>query len=90
MAATGGYRIVNARSGLALTDGGSITQMPSGDEAEQVWSLVPHGSRDLVRNVGTGRFLTRSTRRTSTGRSVGSTTEHCGGGADGRRPPWGS
>jgi hypothetical protein len=56
--AAGGYRIVNAQSGLALTDAGSITQVASADDAKQVWTLVPNGSRYLVENVGTGRFLT--------------------------------
>jgi len=56
-AAAGGYRIVNAQSGLALTDNGSITQTAAGGD-DQVWTLVPHGSRYLVKNVSTGKFLT--------------------------------
>jgi hypothetical protein len=63
-AANGGYRIVNAKSGLALTDthpAGSeaITQtaVDTGN-AQQVWSLVSSGDRTLIRNVGSGRFAT--------------------------------
>ena len=63
-AATGGYQIVNHESGLVLTDtypasGEAITQAAavSGD-ADQVWTLVPYGSDFLIKNAGTGRFIT--------------------------------
>lgn len=55
---------MNAKSGLALTD-----THPAGSEAitrtavdagnaRQVWSLVSSGDRTLIRNVGSGRFVT--------------------------------
>jgi hypothetical protein len=56
--ATGGYRIVNVQSGLALADSGPVTQVPIGDDATQVWTLVPHGTRYLIKNVGTGKVVT--------------------------------
>jgi hypothetical protein len=63
-APTGGYQIVNHESGLALTDtypasGEAIIQAAavSGD-ADQVWTLVPYGSDFLIKNAGTGRFIT--------------------------------
>lgn len=63
-AADGGYRILNAKSGLALTDthpAGSeaITQTAvDPGNARQVWSLVSSGDRTLIKNVGSGRFIT--------------------------------
>ncbi len=64
VAASGGYRIINAKSGLALTDthpAGSeaITQtaVDTGN-AQQVWSLVSSGDQTLIKNVGSGRFVT--------------------------------
>ncbi|MBE8522420.1 RICIN domain-containing protein [Amycolatopsis sp. H6(2020)] len=64
VAASGGYRIVNAKSGLALTDthpaaSEAITQTAvDTGTAQQVWSLVSSGDRTLIRNVGSGRFIT--------------------------------
>jgi len=62
--ANGGYRIVNAKSGLALTDthpAGSeaITQtaVDTGN-AQQVWTLVSSGDRTLIKNAGSGRYVT--------------------------------
>ncbi|MEU5266295.1 RICIN domain-containing protein [Amycolatopsis sp. NPDC021455] len=64
VAANGGYRIVNAKSGLALTDthpvgSEAITQtaVDTGN-AQQVWTLVSSGDRTLIENVGSGRFVT--------------------------------
>jgi hypothetical protein len=64
VSATGGYRIVNNNSGLALTDtypasNVAITQATA-DAANtaQVWTLVQHGDQYLIRNTGTGRFIT--------------------------------
>jgi Ricin-type beta-trefoil lectin domain-like len=61
---SGGYRIVNNESGLVLTDtypasSEAITQTAavSGD-SDQVWTLVPHGNQFLIKNAGTGRFVT--------------------------------
>ena len=61
-ATTGGYRIINNQSGLALTDtypasSTAITQTSVGN-GNQVWTLVPHGSQFLVKNAGTGRYVT--------------------------------
>jgi hypothetical protein len=64
VAVTGGYRIVNARSGMALTDtypasNVAITQATvDSSNANQVWTLVAHGSQYLIKNTGTGRFVT--------------------------------
>jgi hypothetical protein len=55
---------VNAKSGLALTDthpAGSeaITQTAvDPGNARQVWSLVSSGDRTLIKNGGSGRFIT--------------------------------
>jgi hypothetical protein len=63
-AANGGYRIVNAKSGLALTDthpaGSEAITQTAVDQgnAQQVWTLVSSGDRTLIKNVGTGRFVT--------------------------------
>ena len=61
-AVSGGYRIVNANSGLVLTDtypasGDAITQTAVNGN-NQVWTLVAHGNQYLIKNVGTGRFVT--------------------------------
>jgi hypothetical protein len=57
-AADGGHRIINSRSGLALTDthpgpGDAITQtaVDEGD-GNQVWTFVAKGNRFLIKNVG--------------------------------------
>ena len=64
VAVSGGYEIENSNSGLMLTDtypasGEAITQTAavSGD-ADQVWTLVSDGSQYLIKNAGTGRYLT--------------------------------
>lgn len=63
-AVTGGYQIVNHESGLVLTDtypasGEAITQAAAvSGNADQVWTLVPNGSDFLIKNAGTGRFIT--------------------------------
>ncbi|SEC46744.1 Ricin-type beta-trefoil lectin domain-like [Amycolatopsis tolypomycina] len=62
--ANGGYRIVNAKSGLALTDthpaaGEAITQTAvDPGNAQQVWTLVPSGDQTLIKNAGSGRYIT--------------------------------
>ena len=63
-AVSGGYQIINGQSGLALTDtypasNEAITQtaVVSGNNS-QVWTLVAHGNQFLIKNVGTGRFVT--------------------------------
>jgi hypothetical protein len=64
VAVSGGYQIVNGKSGLLLTDtypasGDAITQTAAvGGNSAQVWTLVAHGNQFLVRNAGTGRFIT--------------------------------
>jgi hypothetical protein len=64
VAVSGGYRIINGNSGLALTDtypasGAALTQTPAaGGNNNQVWTLVPHGNQYLIRNAGTGRYVT--------------------------------
>ncbi|MET8849839.1 RICIN domain-containing protein [Amycolatopsis sp. NPDC004625] len=59
-AADGGYRILNAKSGLALTDTHpAITQaaVDTGN-AQQVWTVASGGDRTVIRNVGSGRVVT--------------------------------
>jgi hypothetical protein len=59
-----GYRILNGKSGLALTDtypasGQMITQAAvNTSDTKQLWTLVAQSDRFLVKNVGTGRYLT--------------------------------
>jgi len=63
-AVSGGYRIVNGKSGLVLTDtypasSDAVTQTATvSGNANQVWTLVAHGSQFLLQNAGTGRFVT--------------------------------
>ncbi|HEU5354424.1 MAG TPA: RICIN domain-containing protein [Actinocrinis sp.] len=63
-AVSGGYRIVNADSGLVLTDtypasNVAITQTAaSNGNNNQVWTPLAHGNQFLIKNVGTGRFVT--------------------------------
>ena len=63
-AESGGYQIINGLSGLALTDtypasGEAITQTAAASgNNDQVWTLVPHGNQFLIKNAGTGRFVT--------------------------------
>ncbi|MER6353877.1 RICIN domain-containing protein [Streptomyces sp. NPDC001634] len=64
VSANGGFRIINNNSGLALTDthpasGEKITQAAvDSANANQIWTLVPHGNQFLVQNAGTGRCVT--------------------------------
>jgi hypothetical protein len=64
VAVTGGYRIINSRSGLALTDtypgsGEKLTQAAAdNNNSKQVWALVAQGNQFLIQNVGTGRVVT--------------------------------
>ncbi|MEY9836388.1 RICIN domain-containing protein [Streptacidiphilus sp. EB103A] len=64
VAVTGGYRIVNGQSGLALTDTSpatseAITQTTAvSGNAAQVWTLVPHGNQYLIQSKSSGRFVT--------------------------------
>ncbi|MFC1404627.1 MULTISPECIES: RICIN domain-containing protein [Streptacidiphilus] len=63
-AVSGGYQIVNVNSGLVLTDTypastDAITQTAAvSGNSNQVWTLVPHGNQYLVKNAGTGRYVT--------------------------------
>jgi hypothetical protein len=72
-AVVGGYEIVNANSGLALTDeytGGSsvvVDQQPATGAAKQLWTLVPSGSTYLIKNVGTGRYAATAGASTADG-----------------------
>lgn len=72
-AATGGYEIVNANSGLALTDeytGGSsvvIDQQSPAASPKQLWTLVPNGSAYLLKNTATGRYLATAGASTADG-----------------------
>jgi hypothetical protein len=64
IAVTGGYQIVNSRSGLALTDtypasSAMITQTaPDSGNTKQIWTLTPQSTHHLIQNVGTGRLIT--------------------------------
>ena len=64
VAVSGGYQIENSSSGLVLTDtypasGEEITQTAAvSGNSDQVWTLVPDGNQYLVKNVGTGRYVT--------------------------------